>query len=131
MVKIYTKIYKSALIFFNKLINLIKNDEYNILYNNELKLFNSETGEIFLYDFLIKELKLIIEYNGGFWHPRPNMPNWNNTKQNIKKYEKDMRKIKTAEDYGYKVIEIWDKIDDNFNLKKIMEVINEIKRQNC
>jgi len=67
------------------------------------------------YDFKIKKTKLLIEVQGDYWHANKNkysendilnFPNEKVTAKSI--WEKDKRKKKNAEKYGYKIIYIWE-----------------------
>lgn len=95
--------------------------EFLIEYNNKRNFF--------LYDFTIKELGLIFEFNGSHVHANPSwskekLNNWHNcfshetAYQNIESYNK---KILTAEQQGFKVIVLWD--TDKNNSKIISDEI--------
>jgi very-short-patch-repair endonuclease len=51
----------------------------------------------FIPDFVHKEEKWIIEVNGNYWHNLPGVK------------EKDERKRKAYEKYGYRVLEVWER----------------------
>lgn len=70
----------------------------------------------YFYDFTIISKKIIIEYNGSKFHSPPNLneeekTRWKSLYNNIsynKVLEFDNKKIKIAEDNGFKVFIIWD-----------------------
>lgn len=85
---------------------------------SEMSLLKEDKESFYYYDFLIKSLNIIIEYNGSVWHPRPeNFSTWKNPYPNQEKwkdmkpetlYKKDLDKIKLAEKNGYKLMEVFD-----------------------
>lgn len=82
--------------------------------------------------FVIRSKKIIIEYNGTRWHPHPkhmNEEEWNSwyindTNADIK-YKRDIDKIKTAKNNGYKCLVIWSDSSYDDNMKRIMNFIKE------
>jgi len=91
---------------------------------NELVRTDLTTGITYFYDFCLKPLKLIIEFNGIYWHAR-NKEEWRRT--NIT-YEEallyDKNKIYFMEQLGYNIIIVWE--DDDYN-KKLEEIVNYVK----
>ena len=83
---------------------------------------------IFMYDFCIPKLKLIIEYQGKCWHPQPSLNNellkeWRCLKSNLDAdtvVKKDELKRKLAEKNGFKVVYLWaeEGFENNFNKAK-------------
>lgn len=88
-------------------------------------------------DICIEDIKLIIEYNGTFWHcdPRKYRPEYVNPR--LKKFakevwEKDERKISTFKSAGYSTITIWE--DDYIEspqhaISKVFEWITNLKNR--
>lgn len=87
------------------------------------------------YDFLLNDIKLLIEVNGDYWHANPILYKENDI-LNYKKYgvrtakemwDKDNFKKDLAEKNGYRVIYIWEsEIHENkFHLEEF--IINKIK----
>jgi very-short-patch-repair endonuclease len=81
-------------------------------------------GKIFIVgfvpDFIHKEEDWIIELNGDYWHSFPEAR------------EKDERKRKVYEKYGYKVLEVWEsefRSNPMAVVSKIMEYFYEEKRE--
>ena len=82
-------------------------------------------------DILIESKKIVIEINGDIWHGNPKIykatdiiPIWggNKTAREIRK--KDKIRIHHIEDFGYKVIVLWE-LDIRKNPDKIKKIINE------
>lgn len=85
-----------------------------------------EFNKSYFYDFCLKPLKIIVEYNGIYFHPR-NREDWRRKDLTFDEaLAKDLRKISFIEDLGYKVFVIWE--DDDIETK-INEVINYAKAQ--
>ena len=85
-----------------------------------------EFNKSYFYDFCLKPLKIIVEYNGIYFHPR-NREDWRRKDLTFDEaLAKDLRKISFIEDLGYKVFVIWE--DDDIETK-INEVINYAKTQ--
>jgi very-short-patch-repair endonuclease len=95
-------------------------DIYNNILNKDgiyFKELNTEyviSGEkTFIYDFLDKINKKIIEFNGDYWHCNPDKYNENYYHRHLKMYAKERwyndnnRKLIT-EKYGYQVLVIWE-----------------------
>lgn len=70
-----SKASKESLKFFNKLIDKIEHLglEYfiGVEGNREWFIYDNDSKKINLYDFCIKELKIIIEFHGSLWHYNP------------------------------------------------------------
>lgn len=96
------------------------------------KQFNIE-GERFRYDFMLKEEKLIIEFNGTYWHcdPRKYEENFFHTKkQKTAKeiWEYDKQKRIHAEKNGYGYLVIW---EDDIRKKTTGEFEDCVKEEIC
>lgn len=91
---------------YNKLPNSLKEKCYFHEKNHEFVLY--ENGTCYLYDFVISNIKLCIEFNGDIWHANPS------------KYKKDDIVFgKTASD-------IWDKDNRKISLLKTERDIETI-----
>ena len=82
-------------------------------------------GKNYFYDFTVKSLKIIIEYNGCYWHGRDDIE-WR--RQDISKEESmshDNLKRQIMQDRGYKVFTVWE--DDNivYKLEELYNIIND------
>ena len=109
-------------------------DEDDILfgYNNKKELLLHEDTTFYYYDFCIKSLHLIIEFNGLMYHPkRIDDENWfhpfNPSITAKEKYLYDQEKNKFAVEHGYRVITIWEDVDYVSNLRYIMNIIETLK----
>jgi very-short-patch-repair endonuclease len=83
--------------------------EYRIDYRKE----NNQIGHYF-YDFCITTLKIIIEFQGVYWHRKPEIYEPNDS--NIRKWKEDEHKKLVAEQSGFEVLYIWE--DDYCKNKK-------------
>lgn len=85
-------------------------------YTKEFFINVKDSNKFYLYDFCIKELKLIFEFNGSHVHANPNWPeeklkHWRQcftketAEENIYHYN---QKILAAKEQGFDIIVIWD-----------------------
>jgi len=103
--------------------------------NREFSLKSDKS--ILLYDFTDIRLKKIIEYNGDQYHANPNIYDADSFPHPYHKevgytakdiWLKDSKKIKLANDNGYKVLTVWDseyRKNPQQTLEKCIEFINE------
>jgi len=98
---------------FFKILESKLYDSYEILSGKDEKFIRHKNGA-FKYDFTLKNAKKIIEFNGDYWHCNPfkyEKDYYHSVKKmtalEIWKY--DDNKIKLAEQYGYKIITIWER----------------------
>ena len=104
-----------------------KYPEYTIEFQPKFKWCkNKETNRLFPYDFLIKELKLILEIDGNQHFKQ--VSNWQSPKT---QQERDKFKMKCAYNNGYSMIRILQ--EDVYNNKNNWEnkLINQIKKYTC
>ena len=95
--------------------------------------FIRNSNDIKFYDFCVPKLKIIIEYNGSYYHPRKkdiennniNFVNCKNIEEVLSLYNKDQEKIKLAESNGYKVLQLWGEDGSDNNIKKGIEFLKE------
>jgi len=130
----------TSIAFFDELIIDIQN-KFNTNYfynykNNEY--FINTNGKFYLYDFTIKELNIIIEYNGSHVHPNKQKltteqwKKWKNpfTKEDAELcYKKDLYKINCAKAKGFDVLVIWD-TDIKQNKQKVKNKILKLINKN-
>ena len=97
---------------------------YKIGYKSE-QSFKVDTK---ICDIYIKELNLIIEYFGDYWHcnPKKYEENYFNQKKNMTAkeiWDYDSKKIDLIKSYGYNLIVIWesDLENDNKLINKLIE----------
>lgn len=81
----------------------------------------------FFYDFTIKSLKIVIEYNNSFWHARKDFPFENPFITYEESLNKDNLKREIIIERGFDYYVIWN--DDNFEEKR-KEFINYVKKRN-
>jgi hypothetical protein len=118
---------ESELLFRDVISKLDYNDnDIYIGIDDKKEYFIKDDKKIFFYDFTIKSLKIIIEYNGIAWHPKLESMNYFKpigTKLSaIELYNKQQYKINLAEQKGFKVLEVW---SNDFN--KLEKCLNFIK----
>lgn len=137
----YSKI--SQELFWNiyeKLDNDYKKDCHFAELNKEYKI-HKFNGGWYLYDFVIKDLKYCIEFNGDVFHANPELfcesdtPNpYNKTITAKDIWEVDKDKIQRLQNEGFVVKIVWEsdyKKDKQFVLDTIINEINSlIQRQN-
>jgi len=91
-----------------------------------------------VYDFRIKQTKIIIEVNGDYWHANPQKYKSNDLIRYPGKFilassvwKKDFEKRKLAHKYGYNVLYMWEydinKMDDD----QLDECVLELLHENC
>jgi very-short-patch-repair endonuclease len=100
---------------------------------NRGEWFLRDGENIFFYDFLIKPLKLILEFNGEHVHPNKNVltqEQWKSWRHAYSKkyaeevYQYDQQKIEFAEKLGYNVLVVWSK--DKDALPRTLTLIKEM-----
>ena len=113
--------------FFDKIIEEITElKDMKIYYaENEYFIFD-EKRKIYFYDFYIKELNLIIEYNGLVWHPKERIQkNWKHVytkKSSETYYDYDRYKEQLAISKGIDIMSIF---EDELIYKR-KQIINEL-----
>jgi very-short-patch-repair endonuclease len=78
-------------------------DQVNIPYYSQFFIVHDE--ETYAYDFKLKELSILIEVDGDYWHGGPSTNNHVPFVQDVK--EKDILKTEIAEQHGYTVLRFW------------------------
>lgn len=130
---------KSSLVYFKPLYDFlivsenVKRDNIFLGVEGSQEYFIKTEDDIFFYDFVLLDKKIIIEYNGKFWHP-----NWeyysieecvdkfkNKKIDNIKMINRDKEKIKVAKDNGFKVLILWEEDGKIKNFNKLKHFLNE------
>lgn len=135
---------KESLILFRPIMTYL--DSVNVSYrigivpNTELYLWSSKYKRSFFYDFVIPELRYIIEYDGCSHAPIEDAPNWRCPYRGISQTESrllDQRKDEVATEAGYKVNRVYfvDFYKDRASyidsyLNNIKQLINENKENN-
>jgi len=117
------------IIEYIKLLGLEEELYIGIENKKEYFLYDKKEDNFYLYDFTLRNQKIIIEYNGVTFHPNKNKltesewKTWSEPYSNMKadeKYNYDQIKIKYAEKHGFKILEIWsdETVEDNINIIK-------------
>lgn len=121
---------KESMQFFTLLIDAIS--YLNVTYYigrkplKEWFIYDTNTKKIKLYDFCIKSLNIIVEYNGSIWHYNPN---YNYSKD--LPYGMDMESNKKKDEYkrnlaisnGFDYYEVYDTDDLEAKAKEIADII--------
>ena len=101
----------------------------------EFFIWSEKDKCIYSYDFTIKELKLIFEYQGEHIHPNLNWTKekWNNWRQAFTKetadevQEKYNKKIQLANEAGFRVVQLWSSSSFEENSKIISETLQSLQ----
>lgn len=103
--------------------------KFKIQYIKQYKIRNPKTKHFYKFDFYIKELNLLIEIQGDFWHANPKVFNRKKLKSKIqiKCIIKDKHKRKIALDNNYNVIYFWE-YDIINNEELVRKILNDICR---
>ena len=98
-------------------------------FKNPYGKWSKDLNTYVIYD--VKHGNNIIEFNGDYWHANPKV--YNETalirgKKAIDIWQRDMLKLKTADDLGFNTLTVWE-LDFNSNkIKKIEEVIEWLSK---
>jgi len=111
--------------------------EYNIYYatrNKEFGKYNTDLGKYHMYDFVIPELKICIEFNGDVYHANPEMFTENDTPNPHMKmltskeiWEFDKKKNNFIKNLGYDVIIVWERDYLNDKQQTVDKLVSYIK----
>jgi hypothetical protein len=141
IIKIDPTYSKVSQLFFDDIYNLLDDNMKNNIYygslNKEYFIYDEDSKKIFYYDYVMNDIKLIIEFNGDYWHANPNIYVDDFYHTIRKMTAKDIwtaqqYKNKLAENNGYQVIEIWEsdyRKDKNYIKNYCLDVIkNKYKK---
>ncbi len=130
---------KKSIDLFTNVLNFIKEKhqkEFNIfLGENEYFIYDNEKKKINFYDLTIKDLNLIVEYNGIMFHPNKNLlssiewKNWKNIYSKIsadEQFKKDNYKEKIAKENKFNYLIIWENESYEESFNKILNKIYEL-----
>ena len=100
---------RQSIRFFNDLSKLLDCD-YKLYFNENEFGIKDVDGSYYKYDFTDNINKIIIEYNGDYWHPKSlNDPNWKNNRLDCNEtWKYNENKKLCAERKGYKIFYIWE-----------------------
>ena len=119
---------KESLLFFIKLYKLLRRkgisrDDIYWGIKGSKEFATKSEGLNYLYDFTIRSKRIIIEYNGTYWHPRSDI-SWRNSLYTYDVgIEKDQRKMSVANNIGFSVYYVWSDDDQESKIKQLMEII--------
>ena len=123
---------KESLELFIPIYNYFKhNFNCYLKYDNKTEFFINDGKNFYCYDFVIKDLGLIFEYQGEHVHANKNWPqekldNWHHAfnGKNAQQYFEDYnKKIHAANEHGFKIIELWNSSSIEENSKIIYDEI--------
>lgn len=113
--------------------------KHTYFYEHQKEFVKNKGKEIYLYDFVISNLNLCIEFHGDIWHANPNLfteksyihPFDKNISYNDI-HEKDRKKQKLIESFGFEYYVVWEydyrKKPDSV-LSNIKDIINESRKK--
>lgn len=95
-------------LLYNKLPNTLKNNCYFGKLNKEYIIYYEQENKqkYFFLDFCILSQKIIIEFQGDYWHRNPKFNEV--TEENIKIWQQDKFKKQIIEEQGFEVFYIWE-----------------------
>lgn len=118
--KFYIRVYKAC-----RRLGISRDDIHFGVTGSREYVINSKEG-LFFYDFTIKSLKIMSEYNGLMYHVR-DITNFKSPfiRDPLEKFERDKLKIQTSIDAGFNISIIWedDNLSEQFN--KLMGIIHD------
>ena len=117
--------------FCNRIYDIIKNDYVNIYFGeNEYKFYIWEDDiKLISPDFYIKDINLVIEFYGDFWHKNPIL--YNEKQEFVKEtWSSDEKRINKIKDkFNSDIIIIWEKDYKQNKEKVIQDIIEKIKQK--
>lgn len=106
-------------------------NEIGITYTKQFTIKTSRRNRK-VYDFLVDELKTIIEVNGDYWHANPKIYKEGDIIHYVYGYTpvidiwaKDEKKKKIALDKGYKIVYIWELEMKDRTDEELLELVKE------
>lgn len=78
-------------------------EQINVPYHSQF--FLAHNGQTYAYDFKLKDLSILIEVDGDYWHGGPSTENHVPYVNEVK--EKDEFKTQLAEQHGYTILRFW------------------------
>lgn len=98
----------------------------------------TQEGKVKFFDFVITDLRIIIEYHGEVWHPNPNKlteEQWLNWRapgtilDAATQHNRDLEKIALANSHGFEVIVVWSSDNIESAISHIRNLISHKKMQ--
>jgi hypothetical protein len=126
-----SKVSKISSYFFTELHKVLPDTSLTVYYEPFTKEFLLiDGGSVYFYDFVIKELGLIIEFNGSYWHGDP----YTYSESDIVAgraasdvWASDYKKCISAYNRGYQVVYVWYLTNRSYRLNgKIYKKRNDV-----
>ena len=91
----------------------LKNEDHYSCLNEQYFIYNTYSKKIYTYDFVLKSLNKIIEFNGDYWHCNPMKYKsnfFNKRKQMFAKdiWSYDEMRINRVKEIGFDVLVVWE-----------------------
>lgn len=124
---------KQSIRFFDRLIEKLQKHSLEFfLKDSEMHIWDSDTKKLYFYDFVIRNPKIVVEFNGAHCHPSPRLTDrerkeWKcpYTKMNAEtKTAQDCRKKKVAISKGFYYEEVWTDMNLETQLEDLVTKIN-------
>ena len=122
--------------FFISLYGMIKNQInkcYTKFLNHEYAIYDHSTKQCYMYDFVLPDLKVCIEYNGDVFHANPKIykkndhPNpYNKRLTSEQIWFHDSYKNSLIQNRGYDIFIVWECDDRNCRHDELMRIYNLI-----
>ena len=84
----------------------------------EFFLYDTEWRRIYFYDFTIRSKKIIVEFNGCYYHPKCR-------EENPIAWDAEVRKLEWARTNGFKVFVVWDDVKISTNQQLLIKELSE------
>ena len=131
----YSHYSKNSQSYFNKIKNYLFDIGHNFNMNyatNNGEIFIQDDNNTYFYDCYIKELNLVIEYNGDYWHANPKK--YKSTDiirdkevSDIWKYDKYKESLVKENHYNIEIVWESEEIEPEILLKKYIEIYENKK----
>lgn len=133
---------KSAMKFFSRLYGELSKNGFSkddvIFFDGDRREYfvsiagNGDNKRFYFMDFYVKSLKIDVEYNGVFWHPKSDftdeqIDDWNSRHDRTYNecIERQNQRDLDMKSIGIKVITVWDSDNEDEQLKRCVELICE------
>ena len=131
------KISKSSIKFFKEVLrrleseNIIFDNKRIFMDTNEYMLYDHKMTTVYFYDFCLKDLMIIIEFNRIMYHPHytitgDDLENWSSLFYKIPgpvQRARDLRKEELAKENGFDYLVIWDNDEIESSINKAINLI--------
>lgn len=126
----FNKASKASLVIFNQLMGICEKNKLQfkcgVDENSEYLIFCINNKKIYFYDFTIKDLKLIFEFQGKKFHSKFENSGINEIGIDLtNKFIIDKEKKKLAEKNGFEVVYLWEEDGFEYNIEKSVSILKE------